>query len=470
MQYQTDLAIIGAGTAGMSAYKAARKAGLQPLLIENGPLGTTCARVGCMPSKLLIAAADAAHQLQQAPELGIHPGTIQVDGTAVMQRLRKERDRFVQGVVREVEGWPDNSLLQGSVQFVSPNRLKTDRGDQIEARTILLATGTRPNIPSQLLNAGDRLLTNEQVFELPTLPRSLAVFGAGVIGLELGQAMQRLGVEVSLFARTRQLGPLQDPALQASALATFEETLDLQLGSEVKTISRTPAGVTISYLNANGQPQTKTFDYLLAATGRQSNLDRVQLEAANLLLDRRGLPVSNPLTAQCTNLDGSPSHIFIAGDAAGYRPLLHEANDEGHLAGRNAALWPKVESRPRRTPLTLVFTDPQMAIAGNSYNQLLNQPGKQQIVIGEADFSNQGRARVMQVNKGRLSVYADNNSGILLGAEMLGPAAEHLGHLLAWSIQQQLTLEQLLQQPFYHPTLEEGLRTALRSAAARIRQ
>ena len=157
--------------------------------------------------------------------------------------------------------------------------------------------------------------------------------------------------------------------------------------------------------------------------------------------------------------------IFIAGDAGDDLPLLHEAADEGRIAGENAARFPDVRPAARRTPLAVVFSDPQLAVVGARYADLA--PGT--FVTGEVSFEDQGRSRVMLRNTGLLHVYIDIARGRLVGAEMIGPDAEHIGHLLAWSIQAEFTVEQALAMPFYHPVVEEGLRTALRDGDAKLR-
>ena len=145
-------------------------------------------------------------------------------------------------------------------------------------------------------------------------------------------------------------------------------------------------------------------------------------------------------------------------------PLLHEAADDGRIAGDNAGRWPNFAPQLRRSPLTVVFSHPQIMLSGQTFKGLTD--AGHDFVTGEVDFTGQGRSRVMGVNQGRLHVYADRRSGALLGAEMIGPDAEHLGHLLSWSIQQGLSVAETLTMPFYHPVVEEGLRTALRDAEA----
>ncbi|PWB66295.1 MAG: dihydrolipoyl dehydrogenase, partial [Betaproteobacteria bacterium] len=207
-----DVAVIGAGTAGLAAYRAARARGARAVIVESGPYGTTCARVGCMPSKLLIAAAEASHAIDEAPGFGVHvEGAKRVDGREVMDRVKRERDRFVGFVVEGVERIPASDRIAGRARFLDRHTLEVDGHTRVSARAIVIATGSRPVIPSILDGAGDRLLVNDDVFAWDTLPRSVAVFGPGVIGLELGQALSRLGVRVVVLGRGGRVGPLADP-------------------------------------------------------------------------------------------------------------------------------------------------------------------------------------------------------------------------------------------------------------------
>jgi dihydrolipoamide dehydrogenase len=221
-------------------------------------------------------------------------------------------------------------------------------------------------------------------------------------------------------------------------------------------VTGTSAGVEVEYLHRDGAWKTEQFDYVLAATGRAPDVKDLALNNTGLALNERGVPLFDRLTQQCGN-----STIFIAGDASNEVPLLHEAADQGRLAGENAGRYPDVRSGLRRTPLAVVFTDPQAASVGFNLDQL-NQHFKDRFAAGFASFEDQGRSRVMLRNKGILKVYAELGSGLFLGAEMFGPAAEHIGHLLAWAAQQRMTVSSMLTMPFYHPVIEEGVRTALR--------
>lgn len=466
--HEVEVAIIGSGTAGMSAYREVRKRCERIALIEGGPFGTTCARVGCMPSKLLIAPAEARHRLQALPTFGIHSDAGRVDGRAVMRRVREERDRFV-GFVREaVEQFDPAQVIRGYATFEDPHTLKLSAAfdgskpsfERIRAERIVIASGSRPNTPDAFKAAGDRLLTSDDVFDWQDLPESVAVFGAGVIGLELGQALHRLGVRVRLFGQGGRIGGISDPAIRDYAAKTIGNELPISLDAKDVRVERDGDEVIVDFADANGSFNER-FDVLLAATGRSPNLDRLGLEKSGLVLNARGKPDYDPQTTRAGD-----SHIFIAGDANADRPILHEAADEGRLAGQNAAGYPEVFRHPRREPLGIVFCDPQIAFAGKRHRELIADGVD--FAIGEVSFEDQGRARVMLVNSGKLHVYGERQSGMLLGAEMIGPANEHLAHLLAWAMQQRMSVAEVLEMPFYHPVIEEGLRTALRHLLAQL--
>jgi dihydrolipoamide dehydrogenase len=442
----------------MTAYRTVKAAGQRALLIEGGPYGTTCARVGCMPSKLLIAAAEAAHAWSRLRAFGIDAtGSIAIDGKAVMDRVKSERDRFAGFVVDDVEAFPAADKIRGTARFVDDHTLQV--GELvIRAPRVVIAAGSSPAYPAAWDALGDRLIVNDHVFQWSTLPESVAVFGPGVIGLEIGQALHRLGVRVKVFGRGGGVGPLADPALLESARKIFgaEFYLDTNAHAEV---ARQGDRVAVSYRALDGSTSEESFDYLLAATGRRPNLAGLGLERTSLALDIHGVPTFDRRTLQCGR-----SSIFIAGDVNNELPLLHEAADEGRIAGENAAHYPDVRPGLRRAGIAVVFTDPQIAIIGGGWRDAQPVPH----VVGEVSFRNQGRSRVMLRNKGLLHIYAAIEDGAFIGAEMLGPDAEHIGHLLAWALQMKLTVQQMLDMPFYHPVIEEGLRTALRDARSKL--
>lgn len=456
-----DIAVIGAGTAGLTAFRSAQQWTNSVVVIEGGPYGTTCARVGCMPSKLLIAAAEAAHAARQAPEFGINASGVNIDGVAVMERVRRERDRFVGFVVDGVEKIPAKQRIRGHARFIDDYRVRVDDHTIVTAKRFVIATGSSPSYPKAWDALGDRLIVNDDIFDWTDLPKSVAVIGPGVIGLELGQALSRLGVDVSLLGLGGRVGPLSDPDVMASARAAFSSEFYLDADVDVQNMERVDNRVSIEFIDRDGVLRNKVVDYLVAATGRVPKVSGLELENTNLPLDQKGMPNFDNKTMRIGR-----SHVFIAGDVNNDRPLLHEAADEGRIAGDNAGRYPDVQPGLRSSPMAVVFSDPQIAMVGSNYGDLADR----NVVVGEVSFEGQGRSRVMLKNKGLLRVYADAGTGRFLGAEMFGPRAEHLAHLLAWAHQSGQSIQEMLEMPFYHPVIEEGLRTALRDASEKMQK
>jgi dihydrolipoamide dehydrogenase len=456
LRRSVDVAIIGAGTAGLAAYHAAAAITSRVVLIEYGPPGTMCARVGCMPSKLLLAAAEVANNARHAARFGIGCA-VRVDGKAVMDRVHSERDRFVSLLVKDALNIPAENQILGRAHFVAPTGLEVN-GQPIDARAVVIATGSTPQVPSSFASLGDRLVVSDDVFAWPKLPESVAVFGSGAVGLELGQALQRLGVRVRVYGQSGSVGPLTDPVVRAAALGALCSEMAIDPDAKVHAVRREGGRVSVEFED-RGEVCVETFEFALVATGRRPNFAGLALDKAGVELDPDGVPLFDRTTMQCGSLP-----VFIAGDASHDLPVLHEAVDEGRLAGGNAARYPDVQPRLRHARLQIVFCDPQIAMVGASYDEL-SRFGE--FVIGEVNFADQGRSRIMGQNRGVGRLYADR-SGHLLGAEITGPRAEHLGHLLCWAHQQGLTIDQMLAMPIYHPVVEEGLRTALEDARTKL--
>ena len=456
---KVDVAVIGAGTAGLFARHYAAKAGAKTIMLDPGPLGTTCARVGCMPSKQLIAAAEAAHAARHAGVYGVK-ARVSVDTAQVMKAVRKARDFFVGSMMEEFRQLEKKKiLLRERAVFTGPRTLRAGENN-IEFRAAVIATGSVTVVPEPYRAYPGFLLTRENIFELKKLPASVLVVGAGLIGLELGQALARLGTRVTVLGLDRLAGPLTDPALREEAIKLFSEEFEFCPHHALTGLAREGKLLRVSWRDAAGKARSGSFEKVLMAAGQRPALDGVGLEAAGVPLDSRGRPQADPATMRV-----GKSRIFIAGDADSFRPALHEAAFEGKLAGRNAASWPRVTSAERYPQMAITFTDPQLAVAGAARKDL--KAGS--FCCGELEYKYQGRARIMNSGRGLLRVYGEKGSGLLLGAEIAGPRAEHTAHLLAWAIGSGLKVSDLLRLPVYHPVLEEGLRKALEDLSAKLR-
>ena len=444
MTRQAKVVILGAGTAGMTALKEVQRYTDDVLLINAGPYGTTCARVGCMPSKALLEVAHAYGRRDWLAASGIRgTDTLEADLASVMAHVRKLRDGFVAGPISTAEALGERSI-HGQPRFLDATTLEVN-GERIKAEAVIIATGTRPNLPEAWRSFGDRVVTSDEVFELKSPGRRVGVVGLGPMGVELGQAFAQLGCEVHAFTRGESVAGLHDPDVNQSLIDVLEGQMSVNTGADV-TLRKGSYGVVMQ-----GGGQEVEVDWVLASLGRRPNVEGLGLENLGVALDKRGVPAFDAKTLRIGELP-----VFIAGDVDGLRPLLHEAADAGRIAAYHA-LHPNAECLARRTPQGIVFTEPGAGYAGLIGAKLPSSG----VVTGSVDFTRQGRAVTAGRNAGRLTLYADERDGRLLGAEMVAPDAEHLLHLLAWSIQQQLNVDQLLEMPFYHPTVEEGLRSAL---------
>ncbi len=448
-----DVAIIGAGTAGLSARSEVARRTDSYRVFDPGPLGTTCARVGCMPSKAFVQAAYDFNRRRSFGEMGIVGAEgLSVDGAAVLAETRLLRDRFVAGVLKDMEPWRERHFVSQAPCFTAGGTLRAAEREYRVGATIV-ATGSRPFVPSDWRAAcGEKILTTDDFFDLEDLPRSIAVVGLGPIGLELGQALARLGVEVVGFDLSRNLGGVSDPDVLEEVMGTMR--CEFRIIFDAATPARAPGGG-VSMKWKDGETEV---DYVLVAMGRRHNLGGLALERLGISLGEHGRPELDE-----TRLKVLGHKIYLAGDVSGLRPLLHEAADEGRIAGYNAVHGEDAQFR-RRARMSVTFTDPQIAEIGESWVDLERR--KAEIAVGAASFGRQGRAMLARTNSGVLRIYAEKSTARLLGVAMFAPAAEHMAHLFAYALEQRATIMDLLRTPFYHPTYEEALRSALRGALA----
>lgn len=452
---QVKYLILGAGSSGLTALSEIRRETDDFLMINGGHFGTTCARVGCMPSKALIHCAEHFHARKHLDAFGVVGGEgLSLDVKVVMERVRAFRDRFTQGVqAGSTDTLKPGQLIEGYAHFIDEQTVEVE-GEQIRAERIIIATGSRPVVPAAWEVLGDKLLTSDTLFELETLPKKVAVIGLGVIGLELGQALSRLGVDVTGIEMAETMTVVQSPMMAEKVHQVLSAEFPILLGQAAELTS-TEKGVRVTV-----GKQVVEVDAVVAALGRRANVDHLGLGRIGVPLNDRGMPPFDPETLQV-----SDKPIFIAGDANAYRPVLHEAGHEGRIAVQNARTYPQITHFERKTPIGITFTDPQIGVFGTAYSQL----DLANTVIAEFDLErNNGRAIVMDQDKGKIVLYADKENKCLLGGEIFMVQAEHLTHLLVWAVAQKMTVKALLDLPFYHPVLEEALSSTLELLADQL--
>lgn len=452
----TDVAIIGAGSAGLYALREVRRAGRDFLLIDRGPLGTTCARVGCMPSKLALHAGGEWALRKTLPTIGVDGiDGLSIDLNTTWTQLRAQRDFFANSGASKARAAAGDKLIEGSARFLEPTLLEVSSANgtqRIRARAVVIATGSRPVVPGWLEDLRDRTVTTDELFELESLPSSIGILGLGAIGLEMGLALSRLGVRVVGVDLAHNVAGIVDPVIGEQAHHRLSKEMALWLGTQAQVL-RTETGVIL-----RTERHETEVERVLAALGRRPNIDGLNLASAGFPLNERGLPIFSQLTMQIGDLP-----VYIAGDANADAPLMHEAADEGAIAGYNAAreaptaFWRKVS-------LGIAFSNPDVVTVGTRFDAL----PKEGVIIGTARGDKNGRARILGATDSVLRVYADATDGRLLGAAMIAHGGEHLAHLLAWAIQRGETANALLEMPFYHPVIEEMLQTALQDLVTQL--
>ena len=452
MERSVDVAVIGAGTAGLAAVSQVRQANKSFVLINGGELGTTCARVGCMPSKALIQVGHDLHRRQLFDREGIEGGEgLSANLPDILEHVRDLRDILVDRVLGNSTDQMEEEFLDGYARFVEPGRLQVG-DDVIQAENIIIACGTRPVVPPAWVDFGDRIITSDTLFEQEDLPESVAVVGLGIIGLELGQALAQLGIAVTGIDEAETLAGLSDPSARQSAIEVMSRAFPLWLGHTAEL--RDEEG----RIRVSAGEQSVVVDKVLAAMGRQPNLDWLALEHAGIALDDQGAPSFDLATMRCGD-----SRVFIAGDISGSDQVLHEAAAEGRIAGYNAARDKSI-AFARKTPLAITFSSPNICTVGTPYDVL----DPEEIETGEMRLGPVGRALLMGANRGIIRLYADKRNGVLLGATVIAERGEHLAHLLAWCIGEKMTVLQLLRKPFYHPTMEEAIQGALKDLLQKL--
>ncbi len=448
----TDIAVIGAGSAGLTAFSEITRAGRTALLIDRGPLGSTCARVGCMPSKAVLHAGEQWATLSRLAPDAIPKASQTPD--SLWQHARATRDALARNTAEMTVAKAGDRLLMGEARFLSPDTLDV-AGQRVTAKAFVVATGSRPVVPEFLAALGARVLTTDTLFELNKLPRSIGILGLGAIGLEMGLALARLGVRVVAGELKSTPAGITDPEIRARALALFGREMTIWLGRPVELEAAGDA------LRMRSGEDVATVDLLLAALGRQPNIERLDLGMAGVTLDNHGKPVVDAASLRAAG----KALIFLAGDVNADRPLMHEAVDEGWIAAHGAlqSLGEGIgEVIPaRRAAMSIVFSNPDLATVGMAYDRL----DWSRTVVGTAQGAKNGRSRILGAEGNLVRIYVDRHSGRLLGASLVAVQGEHLAHALAWALQRGDTVETLLAMPYYHPSIEEMLQSALKDAA-----
>ena len=439
---RADLCVIGGGSGGLTVAAGAAQMGATVVLIERDRMGGDCLNTGCVPSKSLLAAADAAHVMRSSGNFGIRPVEPDVDFAAVHRHVHDVIESIApHDSVERFEGLGVRVLL-AEAHFVRADTLVAD-GKVIKAKRFVIATGSRPAIPPIPGLDTVPYLTNETIFDLAELPSHLVVIGGGPIGCELAQAYRRLGSAVTIIELDRIL-PKDDPELaDVVRRALIREGIEIREMARPNRVERADDGITI---HADLAPGTERFSasHLLVATGRRPTTESLDLEKAHVDFTPKGVTVDRRL--RTTN-----KRIFAIGDVIGDLQFTHMAGYHGGIVVRNAVFKLRAKASKRAAPW-VTYTDPELAHVG-----LTEQDAKAKNLtptVLKSSFAANDRARAERRDEGFIKVLVGQR-GRILGVSIVG---RHAGELiLPWvlAMNENLPIRAMASVIAPYPTLSE---------------
>lgn len=439
MAVKYDIVIIGGGSAGLVVASAAAQLKAKVALVERNKLGGDCLWFGCVPSKSLIHASRVAYQVKNAARFGIYTEPPEIEFAKVTGH--------VQQVIANIQ--PHDSperfrglgveVIFGEGKFIDKKTFEVD-GQQLTARAFVIATGSRPAIPSvEGLHSAD-FLTNEKVFDLKERPNSLVIIGAGPIGCELGQAFSRLGSNVTIISSKSHILPKEEPEAALVVQKQFEsEGINI-----LKEVRAEKVEVVDGKKQVTAGGKNIIVDEILVAGGRLPNVESLNLEVAGVEVGKPGIIVNEKL--QTTN-----SKIYACGDVIGGYQFTHVAGYEAVVALTNALFFPISKVNYRVIPWA-TFTDPELARVGLTEKQAKERYGDDVCVLKQP-FSGVDRAQAEAATTGFGKIITKGN-GEILGAHLVGISAGELIHEIVLAMSHKLPVSALTGIHVY-PTLSE---------------
>lgn len=435
-----DIAIIGAGSGGLSVAAAAAQFGRRVILFEKDKMGGDCLNYGCIPSKALIAAAKQAHAMRASDKYGIQSSEPQVDF--------KEVHAYVQSVIAAIE--PNDSaerfkkldvkVVLNAAKFRDAKDVETKDG-VFRARRFVIATGSRGAIPPIDGLADVSYFTNETIIKNRRLPKHLIIIGGGAVGLELAQAHRRLGSDVTVIEAFGPLGK-DDPELAAIVLESLRaDGVKILAREAIKKISKSKAGIAVE-TDGHG---TIAGSHLLVAAGRVANVEGLNLEVAGIAYTTRGITVD-------TGLRSSRKHIYAVGDVVGGPQFTHVANYHAGLVIRNALFRLPVKNRTDIIP-HVTFTDPELAQVGFTEAEARKEFGAG-IKVVRWPFHDNDRAQAEGKSTGFIKAVIGKR-GKILGVSIVGSQAGELIQPWVLAMSQGLKIKALTDMVAPYPTLGE---------------
>lgn len=455
MKKKFDVVVIGAGPGGYTAAIRAAQLGKSVALIEKDSLGGTCLNVGCIPSKTLLSNAAALHQIKRAEQFGISTGPVSLQ----YDKWKARKDQVVAKIRSGLEGLIKSNkitILQGEASFSSPRELKIKGQDNlfVEAEKIIIATGSIPLDIKAFPCDGKRILNSTSLLNLAEVPKSLCIVGGGYIGCEFASLFIELGTKVTILEALPSILTPQGAQISQFMTKVFtQKGVRIQTNVTVKGIEN--KGNYVEVAVADGSKME--FDLALVSVGRKIYTEGLQLEKAALNTTERGIIEVND------KMETSIKGIYAIGDVTGKWMLAHVAAHQGIIAGSNASGH---EERARYDAVpAVIFTFPEIAMVGLTLEDATK--AGYSAVQGTFPFQALGKAIASMETEGFSQVIADSKTGQILGATVIGHEASNLISEMALAIENELTLESVIETIHAHPTVAESWHEAVLLAANR---
>jgi len=448
--YDFDLTIVGGGSGGLTAAGFAAKVGAKVALIEKSRIGGDCTWTGCVPSKALLKVAKIAHEVRMASRFGIVTSAPTVEMTQVRDYVRQAIQQVYKFESPEELRKQGIEVIEGAAQFIDARTIAV--GERlVRSKAFLLATGARPRIP-QIAGLDEvPYVTYEQIFDNGRLPRAMIVVGGGPIGMEMAQAYQRLGAQVTVVAD--RLFPKDEPEVREVMQRVFEREGIRFAWGRAKSARQEGDQIVVEIARADA-PAEARGDLLLIASGRAPAVAGLDLEKAGVNYSERGIPVDSRLR---TNV----KHIYAAGDVTGGYQFTHFAGWQAFQAARNALLPGGGSGLTDLVPW-VTFTDPEAAHAGLTEAQARAQFGEN-ITVSRWQMSRTDRAICEDERDGFVKIIAKKN-GSLLGATIVDSRAGETIAEFMIAIKQNLEVSDLASSMHAYPTYS----TAVQQLAAEM--
>lgn len=450
-----DILIIGAGPGGYVAALRAAQLGASVTLVEKEALGGVCLNWGCIPTKTLLRSAEVYTLARDTAKYGVRVNGDVTPDWPVMQKRKADVVKRLSGGVGVLLDKAGVEIVKGTAKFISPTTVEVD-GQRIEGRNIIIATGSRSAQPPIPGADGPRVIDSTAALALESLPASLAIIGAGAIGVEFATLFAQLGVKVTVVEMLPAVLPTLDEELGAEIARQLKRLkVETYVGAQVSSIEHGDRTARLIF-SQGGTQKTVEGDLVLMAVGRRPNVEVLDLAAAGVKAEKSGIVVDEHLR---TNVP----HIYAVGDVTGKMLLAHVAMHQGMVAAENALGNERTicyESVP-----SCVFSSPEVATVGLSEKQAVEQGYK--VRVGRFPFRANGKALASGEYDGFVKVVADEQYGQVLGVHIVGPHASDLIHEAALAIAMEATLDEIESTVHAHPTLSEALAEAASGAAGR---